>query len=329
MVFRIWDFLRGASRGPRRARRLARKVKLMQPHWIGPSRGFSSLSNGGRRRADRGLHHPAEAHGGKLRRHLSRPSAGGQILEKADPKVAAIVTEAPRGRHHGGGDGEGREARLRHRASCAANADPRWQLPFWIANFILNGLRHRRDLRLPAHAHATSTSPGITGRRLNRIRAPRAPFRARAISRPSAEGDTPRVDGVEQLTAPPCAAEVRKRCSGTPASAASTWHRQRGNRCNHRLYAESGGWGQGVNQYRLRDWGLSRQRYGVPNTGRPLRGLRGGSREEGNLPFALPTTRTASPIDFGVPGTPLDRHPHWRRHPLPTAEKRRRETDTK
>ncbi|MFN4183189.1 MAG: leucine--tRNA ligase [Hyphomonas sp.] len=88
---------------------------------------------------------------------------------------------------------------------------------------------------------------------------------------------------------------------------------------------ESAGQGEGKVNYRLRDWGVSRQRYwgcpipvihcedcgvvGVPAT---------------DLPVRLPDD-----VTFDVPGNPLDRHPSWKHVDCPKCGKAaRRETDT-
>ena len=89
--------------------------------------------------------------------------------------------------------------------------------------------------------------------------------------------------------------------------------------------AEAGGWGEGTVQYRLRDWGVSRQRY----WGTPIPVIHCGScgpvgvpREQ--LPIILPED-----VTFDVPGNPLDRHPTWRAATCPKCgAEARRETDT-
>ncbi|RYE03691.1 MAG: leucine--tRNA ligase [Sphingomonadales bacterium] len=89
--------------------------------------------------------------------------------------------------------------------------------------------------------------------------------------------------------------------------------------------AEAGGWGKGQTVWRLRDWGVSRQRY----WGTPIPiihcedcGVVGAPRE--TLPIALPED-----VSFDVPGNPLDRHPTWKHVDCPSCGKpARRETDT-
>ncbi len=89
--------------------------------------------------------------------------------------------------------------------------------------------------------------------------------------------------------------------------------------------AEDQGWGRGVTLWRLRDWGVSRQRY----WGTPIPfihcddcGVVPVPRDQ--LPVVLPDD-----VDFSVPGNPLARHPTWANVCCPQCGKpARRETDT-
>jgi leucyl-tRNA synthetase len=89
--------------------------------------------------------------------------------------------------------------------------------------------------------------------------------------------------------------------------------------------AELDHWGEGTTVWRLRDWGVSRQRYwGTPipiihcETCGPVPVPRA------QLPVVLPED-----VSFDLPGNPLDRHPTWKHVPCPTCGgAARRETDT-
>ena len=78
-------------------------------------------------------------------------------------------------------------------------------------------------------------------------------------------------------------------------------------------------------QFRLRDWGISRQRYWgcpIPVVHCDVCGVV--PEKEENLPVQLPDD-----VTFDVPGNPLDRHPSWRDTTCPSCgEPAKRETDT-
>jgi leucyl-tRNA synthetase len=89
--------------------------------------------------------------------------------------------------------------------------------------------------------------------------------------------------------------------------------------------AEHEGWGEGQTQYRLRDWGVSRQRYWgtpIPIIHCEFCGVLPVPR--GQLPVKLPED-----VSFDIPGNPLDRHPTWKHVKCPNClEPAVRETDT-
>jgi leucyl-tRNA synthetase len=89
--------------------------------------------------------------------------------------------------------------------------------------------------------------------------------------------------------------------------------------------AEAGGWGAGKTVWRLRDWGVSRQRY----WGTPIPFIHCATCgivpvPESQLPVVLPDD-----VDFSIPGNPLERHPTWKHVECPACHgAATRETDT-
>ena len=83
--------------------------------------------------------------------------------------------------------------------------------------------------------------------------------------------------------------------------------------------------GTGQVKYRLRDWGLSRQRYwGCPIPVMHCDDCGVVPEKKENLPVELPDD-----VTFDIPGNPLDRHPTWRDCSCPKCGKpATRETDT-
>ena len=88
---------------------------------------------------------------------------------------------------------------------------------------------------------------------------------------------------------------------------------------------ESAGQGEGATLYRLRDWGVSRQRYWgcpIPVIHCAACGPVGVPADQ--LPVELPRD-----VTFDTPGNPLDRHPTWKHVACPSCGKEAvRETDT-
>ena len=89
--------------------------------------------------------------------------------------------------------------------------------------------------------------------------------------------------------------------------------------------AQSEGFGEGKTVWRLRDWGVSRQRYWgtpIPFIHCEVCGVVPVPKK--HLPVTLPED-----VTFDVPGNPLDRHPTWKHVDCPQCgHPARRETDT-
>ncbi|NOX96404.1 MAG: leucine--tRNA ligase, partial [Alphaproteobacteria bacterium] len=85
--------------------------------------------------------------------------------------------------------------------------------------------------------------------------------------------------------------------------------------------------GEGKVQYRLRDWGVSRQRYwGCPIPAIHCEKCGVVPVPLSDLPVKLPEVPAS---EFSIPGNPLDRHPTWKNVDCPQCgAKARRETDT-
>jgi leucyl-tRNA synthetase len=83
--------------------------------------------------------------------------------------------------------------------------------------------------------------------------------------------------------------------------------------------------GQGVVNWRLRDWGVSRQRY----WGCPIPFIHCDDCGVVPVPDEQLPVRLPEDVDFAKPGNPLDNHPSWKHVACPKCSKpARRETDT-
>ncbi|MBT2243713.1 leucine--tRNA ligase [Sphingobium sp. BHU LFT2] len=179
--------------------------------------------------------------------------------------------------------------------------DPDWHLPVFIANFVLMDYGTGAVMGVPAHDQ----------RDLDFARKYMLPVeRVVALD---GEADKPIHD--EAYTGPGNLVNSRF-LDGMAVEAAKAAVIAR---------AEGEGWGAGKTVFRLRDWGVSRQRYwGTPIPVIHCDGCGVVGVPKDQLPVKLPED-----VTFDIPGNPLDRHPTWKHVDCPSCGKpARRETDT-
>ncbi|WP_319825331.1 leucine--tRNA ligase [Thalassovita sp.] len=285
------------------------KVKLMQANWIGKSRGlqFSFSMIDGPHGADRievYTTRPDTLMGASFV-GISPDHPLAKQLERERPEVAEFCALARKG----GTTAEAIETaeklgfdtglRVRHPFDTA------WELPVYIANFILMDYGTGAIFGCPAHDQrdfefATKYDLPIT-----------PVFVA---------------EGTEEATLAeayvPLKSEKVRYVRGFAGTEVQTGDEGVDTAID---FCEQNGVGQGVTKFRLRDWGLSRQRYWgcpIPVVHCDTCGVVPEKKE--NLPVRLPDD-----VTFDVPGNPLDRHPTWRDCSCPKCgAPAKRETDT-
>ena len=276
------------------------KVRLMQENWIGKSQGLEfsfELSDGG-----------------KLPVYTTRPDtifgasfcaiAADHPIAQAlagDAQVAAFIEECKRG---GTKAAEVETAeKLGYRTAITARHPFTGEaLPVFIANFVLMEYGTGAVMGVPGHDQRDFEFATKYGLPIARVVAA-GPAEADAPFRGEAEaGDGVIVNSgfLNGMSVEAAKAEVIAR-------------------------AEGEGWGEGRTVWRLRDWGVSRQRYWgtpIPIIHSPDHGPVPVPKDQ--LPIVLPED-----IDFNEPGNPLDRHPTWKHTTCPISGKPAlRETDT-
>ncbi len=285
------------------------KVRLMQANWIGKSRGlqFAFETAGAPEGFDRlevYTTRPDTLMGASFAA-ISPDHPLAKALEASDANVADFVAECRR-------VGTSEEAlekaekkgmdtgiRVRH------PLDPAWELPVYIANFILMDYGTGAIFGCPAHDQRDfdfATKYGL----------PIPPVFV-------AEGAEEAPLGEAFV---PMKSEPVRYVRGFAGDAVQTGDEAVNAAIAH---AEAKGYGRGVTNYRLRDWGISRQRYwGCPIPVVHCADCGVVAERKENLPVRLPDD-----VTFDVPGNPLDRHPSWRDCACPACGKpARRETDT-
>ncbi|MFC3169974.1 leucine--tRNA ligase [Paracoccus fontiphilus] len=290
------------------------KVRLMQSNWIGKSRGlqfrFETVD--------------APEDFAAIEVYTTRPDTlmGASFvalspdhplvrdLAAADPKVAAFIEECRK-------IGTTEEAietapKLGFDTGLTVKhpLDDGWHLPIWIANFVLMDYGTGAIFGSPAHDerdHEFATKYGLPIR---------ATFGERGMSLEQADARVAKAPFV------PLKSETVTYVRGFAGEADQTGEAAVDTAIAH---AEANGYGEGVTKFRLRDWGISRQRYwGCPIPVLHCEKCGTVPEAKGNLPVLLPQD-----VTFDVPGNPLDRHPTWRRATCPQCGGAAlRETDT-
>ncbi|WP_234854668.1 leucine--tRNA ligase [Paracoccus everestensis] len=290
------------------------KVRLMQSNWIGKSRGlqfrFETVDAPEEFAAIEVYTTRPDTLMGASFVALSPDHPLVKDLAAADPKVAAFVEECRR-------IGTTEEAietapKLGFDTGLTVKhpLDEGWHLPIWIGNFVLMDYGTGAIFGSPAHDerdHEFATKYGLPIR---------ATFGERGMTLDQADAMVAKAPYV------PLKSETVTYVRGFSGAADQTGEAAVDAAIAH---AEANGYGEGVTKFRLRDWGISRQRY----WGCPIPVLhcdRCGTVPEAkeNLPVLLPQD-----VTFDVPGNPLDRHPSWRKATCPKCGgAARRETDT-
>jgi leucyl-tRNA synthetase len=306
---RITDYADELLEGLKTLDRWPDKVRLMQENWIGRSRGLRLT-----------FPFPAdvpEGLGSGVTVYTTRPDTlfGAsfvalspdhpltEILAAENPRIAEFVEACRRGGTSEAAIETAEKLGFDTGLEVIHPFDASWRLPVWIANFILMDYGAGAIFGCPAHDQ----------RDLDFARKYRLPVTP-VVLPPGADpatfevGDEAYVDGGAIYNS--------RFMDGLDIEAAKSAAIER---------AESLNLGKGATVYRLRDWGIARQR----GWGCPIPVVHCGkcgvvAVPESELPVRLPEG-----LDFSKPGNALDRHPTWKHTTCPTCGgAATRETDT-
>jgi len=303
---RITDFADELLEGLEALDQWPEKVRLMQENWIGKSRGLKfrfrlvepvdSIEEVEvfTTRADTifGASFVAIAAGHPL----------AQAAAATDYAAAEFVAECQRGGTSLAEIEAAEKKGYKISAEVVHPLDPQSRLPVYIANFVLMDYGTGALFGVPAHDQRDFEFARQNHLLIKRVVAESTDLASEPIGNEAetAPGITVNSQFLDGLTTEQAATEVVRR-------------------------AEAAGWGAGTVQYRLRDWGVSRQRYWgtpIPIIHCPSCGAVPVPRDQ--LPVELPED-----VEFDKPGNPLDRHSSWKHVPCPScAGEAVRETDT-
>jgi leucyl-tRNA synthetase len=303
----LLDALDGLDRWPE-------KVRLMQKNWIGRSEGLlvrfaleAKTTPNGESELEVFTTRPDTLFGAKFMAIApDHPLAA--AAAKNNPKLAAFIEEC---RHRGTALAEietaeklGFDTGIRARHPF----DQSWTLPVYVANFILMEYGTGAIFGCPAHDQRDfefATKYGLGHKTV--VCPPDADPKTFVVTDTPYEGDGTMVNSrfLDGLTTTEAKEEVARRLEKESAGNRPVAKRQ-------------------VN-FRLRDWGISRQRYwGCPIPVIHCQNCGIVPVPEKDLPVTLPED-----VTFDRPGNPLDHHPTWKHVACPRCgAPATRETDT-
>ena len=279
------------------------KVKLMQENWIGKSKGLKATFKiaGESEGIDVFTTRPDTMFGASfVAIAADHPLA--QKLAADSPDLQDFIAECKKGGTTAAEIDTAEKMGFDTGMKAEHSLDAEWHLPVYVANFVLMDYGTGAVFGCPAHDQRDLDFARKYDLNVTRVVADGDDVDANfagdeAYTGPGKIVNSKFLDGMDVDEA--IAAVIAK--------------------------AESENWGEGQTQYRLRDWGVSRQRYwGTPIPIIHCDDCGAVGVPEDQLPIKLPED-----VSFDIPGNPLDRHPTWSKADCPSCGKAaRRETDT-
>ena len=303
---RITDFAEELLEGLGELDQWPDKVRAMQENWIGKSRGLRfrfklDAPVAGQDGLDVFTTRPDTIFGASFAA-IAADHPLAQALAAGNPALVSFIAECKRIGTAAAELETAEKLGFDTGLSVLHPFDPSWKIPLFIANFVLMDYGTGAVFGCPAHDQRDLDFARKYALPVTRVVAPspeeaEAPIGDEAYVGPGRLVHSRFLDDMEIEDAK--AAVIAR--------------------------AEAEGWGEGTTVWRLRDWGVSRQRYwGTPipiihcETCGPVPVPRD------QLPVKLPED-----VTFDVPGNPLDRHPSWKHVDCPQCgAPARRETDT-
>jgi leucyl-tRNA synthetase len=278
------------------------KVRLMQENWIGRSEGArAKFRMAGREGAIEVFTTRPDTLFGASFIAIAPNHPLAQELAASDPVLAEFIRECNRMGTSEAVLEQAEKKGHRTRLDALHPFDGGWKLPVYVANFVLMEYGTGAIFGCPAHDQ----------RDLDFARRYELPVTA--VVRPK---DQPTIEIGSEAFVEDGVAFHSRFMDGLPTPEAKKAAIER---------LEKDDTGTRAITYRLRDWGISRQRY----WGCPIPMIHCGTCglvpvPEKDLPVILPMD-----VSFDKPGNPLDHHPTWKNVNCPTCGKpARRETDT-
>ncbi len=299
---KITDFADDLLEGLDHLENWPEKVRLMQENWIGKSQGmrFTFQVDGADTRFDVFTTRPDTLFGASFAALAPDHPISAEIAESS-PGLAAFIAECRAG-GTATADIEGQEKKgFDTGLSVVHPLDPSIRLPVFVANFVLMDYGTGAIFGCPAHDQRDLDFARKYQLPVTRVVAPEGdaevPIQNEAYTGPGLLVHSRFLDGMDVDTAKQTVI----------------------------ARAEAEAWGQGTTVWRLRDWGVSRQRYwGTPIPIIHCEACGVVPVPKTQLPVILPED-----VTFDIPGNPLDRHPTWKHVDCPACGKpARRETDT-